>query len=180
MAESPRPRFTHFALFARDLEKMRDFYTRVMNLTVSDQGHAMAAPFDMVFMSNDPREHHQFVLLSGRPDEVNFHLNQQMSFLVDSLQDLRDMKARVEAEGVENYREANHGNAWSIYFDDPEGNNVEIYVHTPWYIRQPHQVPFDLSKSDEEIYAETEAYCRTQEDFMTADERAAIMSERIG
>ncbi len=180
MSEKPKPLFTHFALFTQDLEKMTDFYSRVMNLTVTDQGKAMAAPVDMVFMSNDPGEHHQFVLLSGRPEKVDFHLNQQMSFLVDSLEDLREMKARVMAEKVENYREATHGNAWSIYFDDPENNNVEIYVHTPWYIPQPHQVPFDLSKSDEEIYAETEKYCQEYAGFMSADKREANMANMIG
>jgi catechol 2,3-dioxygenase len=180
MAGKPKPRFTHFALFTLDLEKMRDFYSRVMNLTVTDQGKAMAAPVDMVFMSNSPGEHHQFVLLSGRPEKVDFHLNQQMSFLVESLQELREMKARVMEEKVENYREATHGNAWSIYFDDPENNNVEIYVHTPWHIPQPHQVPFDLSKSNDEIYAETEKHCREHAGFMSADERTAEMTKVIG
>jgi catechol 2,3-dioxygenase len=180
MTGKPKPRFTHFALFTLDLEKMTDFYSRVMGLTMTDRGKAMAAPVDMVFMSNSPDEHHQFVLLSGRPENVNFHLNQQMSFLVDSLEELREMRDRVMAEKVENYREATHGNAWSIYFDDPENNNVEIYVHTPWYILQPHQVPFDLSKSDDEIYAETEKYCRDQVDFMSADKREADMAKMIG
>ena len=56
---------------------------------------------------------------------------------------------------------------------------IEIYTHTPWYIPQPHQVPFDLSKSVDEIYAETEEYCRDHAGFMTADERKAVMTKMI-
>lgn len=28
----------------------------------------------------------------------------------------------------------NHGNAWSIYFADPEGNRIELYTPSPWYV----------------------------------------------
>ena len=31
----------------------------------------------------------------------------------------------------------NHGNAWSVYFRDPEGNRIEIFCDTEWYIEQP-------------------------------------------
>ena len=54
-----------------------------IGLSVTDRGKATSANVKMVFLSNDPDEHHQFVLVSGRPDNVNFHLNQQFLFLGD-------------------------------------------------------------------------------------------------
>ncbi len=56
----PSSRLTHFALFVEDSEKMQGFYTDVMGLTVTDQGPFPDpdVPVDMVFMSNDPAEHH--------------------------------------------------------------------------------------------------------------------------
>jgi catechol 2,3-dioxygenase len=51
----------------------------------------------------------------------------------------------------------NHGNSWSIYFEDPEGNRIEIYAPTPWYVRQPCRVPLDVTASNEEIEAATMA-----------------------
>jgi len=30
-----------------------------------------------------------------------------------------------------------HGNAWSVYFRDPELNGVEVFIDTPWHVRQP-------------------------------------------
>jgi catechol 2,3-dioxygenase len=53
-------------------------------------------------------------------------------------------------------RGVTHGNAWSVYFEDPEGNGVELFLDTPWHVQQPQFVPLDLSMSDEEIVAWTE------------------------
>lgn len=180
MAGTPRPRFTHFALFVRDVPKMQDFYTRVMGLTVTDRGQATSAPVQMVFMSSDPTEHHQFVLVSGRPDDVNFHLNQQMSFLVESLDELRTMRERVVGEGINAARCVTHGNAWSCYFDDPEGNQIEIYVHTPWHVPQPHSHPLDLAQSNDEILKMTESHCREDPGFMTKSEREKELAQIMG
>lgn len=66
-------------------------------------------------------------------------------------------------------RGLNHGNALSIYFADPEGNTVEVYVDTPFYVAQPHGDPLDL-EVDAEILAETEAICRADPTFMPLDQ----------
>lgn len=179
MPTKPKPRLTHFALFVSDIETMEEFYTRVMGLTVTDRGPHPAAPVDMVFMSSDPTEHHQFVLVSGRPDDVNFNLNQQMSFTVDSLDELRTMRDRVVAGGVEIESCVTHGNAWSIYFNDPDRNRIEIYVHTPWYVPQPHRSAFDLDQPNAEILRQTEQHCRQVPGFTTRTEREAEMTHMI-
>lgn len=179
MTNRPTPQLTHFALFVQDLPKMEAFYTQVMGMTVTDRGQARSAPVQMVFLSSDPAEHHQFVLVSGRPDDVNFSLNQQMSFLVDSLDELRDMRDRVTDAGIKITQCVTHGNAWSIYFNDPEGNRIENYVHTPWYIPQPHSAPLDLDRSNAEIMAYTEAHCREYPGFLTRADRERQMAERM-
>ncbi len=179
MTATPRPRLTHFALFCGDLPNMEDFYTRVMGLTVTDRGEATSAPVQMVFMSSAPDEHHQFVLVSGKPDDVNFHLNQQMSFTVESLDELRAMRGRVLDEEMEIANCVTHGNAWSVYFKDPEDNLIEIYVHTPWYVPQPHSIAFDLAKPNAEILRETEEHCRETSGFMTKVARESEMARMM-
>ena len=67
-------------------------------------------------------------------------------------------------------REMNHGNALSIYFEDPEGNTVEVYLDTPFYIAQPHSDLLDLSLSDEAIMQLTETTCRADPTFMPLHE----------
>jgi len=176
MANAPKPQLTHVAIFARDLEGMVGFYTDVMGLTITDRGKALSAPVDMVFMSASPGEHHQFVLIDGRSDSRTASVAQQMSFLVESLDELRTMHGRVTEAGLKIKRTVTHGNAWSFYFDDPENNQIEIYTHTPWYVPQPHAHPFDLSLPNEDIIAQTEVHVREDPQFMPAGEREQKMA----
>ena len=46
-----------------------------------------------------------------------------------------------------------HGNTVSIYFEDPDGNSVEVYWPTGIDVPQPFGKPMDLTKSEEEILA---------------------------
>lgn len=62
---------------------------------------------------------------------------------------------------------------------DVEGNPMEFYTDTPWYTPQPCGVPFDLSKSDEEIHRETEAMCRSRPGFEPAEIWRARLAENI-
>ena len=174
----PSPRLTHFALFVEDLQKMQDFYTGVMGLTVTDQGPFPDpdVPVDMVFMSNDPAEHHQFVLVTGRSDDLPFALNQQLSFVVEDLDELRCVRDAAKGADAGEIWQRSHGNAWSVYFHDPEQNLIEVYVHTPWHVPQPHRDSLDLDASNDEIYRETEAICRSDPGFMTAAERETEMA----
>ena len=180
MPLTPRPRLTHMAIFVHDLDKMVDFYTRVMGLTISDRGQAKSAPVQMVFMSSDPGEHHQFVMANGRPDYATFSIAQQISFLVDSLEEVQLMHQRLLADdGAEIERTTTHGNAWSVYFHDPEGNRIEVYAHTPWHIPQPHAHPIDLTLPVEDIMKITEAHCREDPGFMPVDEREKVLADRM-
>jgi catechol 2,3-dioxygenase-like lactoylglutathione lyase family enzyme len=139
---TPRISFSHFGLYAADLARMEDFYTRFMGFTVTDRG-ALEVPggkVDLVFLSRDPREHHQIVLASGRPPDLPFNVVNQLSFRVDSLADLRALHERLQREPVTEIRPVSHGNALSVYFRDPEGNRVELFIDTPWYVTDPFRL----------------------------------------
>lgn len=139
----------HVAVYADDLMKQRDFYTRVLGLAIADED---LNDRGMVFMSADPvAEHHEFVLIRGRvaPDEAR--VIQQISFKVPSIADPRDFKRRIEAETLKVERIVSHGNAFGLYFFDPEGNRIELYYKTGFPIPQPHGDPIDLEQSDEEL-----------------------------
>lgn len=182
MAATPKPRLTHCALFVEDIGKMEDFYTDVLGMTVTDRGPFPSPDVkaDMVFLSNDPKEHHEFVLVTGKPDSDTFNLAQQMSFVVDSLDEVRVIHERAQKWASKDLRAKTHGNAWSVYFQDPEGNTIEVYTYTPWYVPQPHSYPIDISLSNEEIYALTEEHCRADPGFMMASEREAQMAQAMG
>ena len=163
--------FSHMGLSVKDIAKMEDFYSRVLGFTVTDRGEA--GGMQLVFLSRDPNDHHQIVLATGRPDTLPANTANpqfgpsinQISFKMGSLADLRDMHERLKEEGGSNLFPANHGVAWSIYAHDPEGNNLEFFVDSDWYITQPFLIPLDLTKSDAEIVAETKEMCESSEGF---------------
>jgi catechol-2,3-dioxygenase len=169
MATSPPVSFSHVGIYVTDLERMEDFYTRVLGLLVSDRGRLPGGP-DLVFLSRNPDEHHQVVLASGRPAGVEFNVVNQISFKLPALADLKAMHARAREEGIKQFRIVTHGNAWSVYFADPEGNRVEVFVDTPWHTPQPVAELFDLEAPMETIERETEALCRSRPGFMSRAE----------
>ena len=59
-----------------------------------------------------------------------------------------------------------HGNSFSIYFPDPEGNVVELAVESVWYVPAPHGAPLDLSWSDEKLLDWAENHVRETPGFM--------------
>lgn len=63
-----------------------------------------------------------------------------------------------------------HGNAWSIYFSDPEGNGVEVFIDTPWHVAQPQGKPLDLSLPNDEIVDRTVEAFRDEPEFGSIDE----------
>lgn len=164
---APNLMFSHMGLSVKNLANMEDFYTRVLGFTVTDRG--TAGGMKLVFLSRDPLDHHQIVLATGRPDSLPANTANaqfgpsinQISFKMGSLGDLRDMRERLVAEGGGNLFPANHGVAWSIYAHDPEGNNLEFFVDTQWYITQPFLIPLDFSKDDAQIVRETQALCES-------------------
>lgn len=172
-------RLAHVGIYVKDREKMERFYRDVLGLMVTDQGEGRNGAH-LTFMSASPGNHHQVVLVTGRPDTSGFNPIQQISFMVDSLVDLREVHRRALESGATDMRPISHGNAWSIYFKDPEGNTVEAYLDTPFHVPQPHGTALDLSKTDEEIMRETEAACRANPGFMPIKDYQRKMSDTLG
>jgi catechol 2,3-dioxygenase len=156
--------FSHVGLFVTDMEKMADFYHRVLGFPITDRGF-LAGGVELTFLSRDPRDHHQVVLVSGRPQGLPDRIVNQISFRLASLAELQRFFLRIRAEQVRELDPVCHGNAWSIYFRDPDGNRVEVFVDTDWYIHQPFRVPVDFTEPEAEIRRSTEALCRASAGF---------------
>jgi catechol-2,3-dioxygenase len=164
-------------MFVADPARMEDFYTRLLGFTVTDRGKLGAA--ELVFLSRDPREHHQIVLASGRPEGLPFNPINQISFRMAEFAGLREMHRRLVAERVRELRPVSHGNALSVYFLDPEGNRIELFVDTPWYVEQPLRIPMDMSLSDAELWAWAEREAKKLPGFRPVDEWRDEMSRRM-
>ena len=154
----PTVHFTHFGFWVKDLERMGDFYQRLFKMHRSDEGRIDGYDLKakLVFLTRDPMIHHQLVLIGGKPDGIPFNVINQISFLVESLADLRTFWGVLKNEpDISDMYSLTHGNAWSVYFKDPEGNRVELYVDTDWYVGQPFRDELDFNLTDEEIIERT-------------------------
>src|SRR3546814_9894498 len=78
-----------------------------------------------------------------------------MSFKVNNLTELRAVRDKAAAAGASDFIGLNHGNAWSVYFNDPEENRIEVYLDTPFHTPQPCGEPLNLEQSDDALLAET-------------------------
>jgi len=159
----PALRFSHVGLFVTDMTRMVDFYSRVLGFAVTDQGRLGEAM--LTFLSRDPRDHHQIVLVEGRPSRLPDRIVNQVSFRLDTLAELQRFWRRIARVAPRDLVAVSHGNAWSVYFRDPEGNRIEVFTDTPWHVTQPVREPLDLEREEAQILAETEAFCRGRPGF---------------
>ena len=168
-------------MFVADLARMQDFYTRVLGFTVTDAGELDTARgrLQFVFLSRDPKDHHQIVLATGRPSELPFNPINQISFRMADFSGLREMYRRLVKEQVKEMYPASHGNALSVYFHDPEGNRIELFVDTPWYVKQPLRIPLDMNLADEALWNYAEAEAKKQPGFQPVEEWRREMARKM-
>lgn len=180
-ASRPALSFSHFGFFVRDLERMADFYTRVLGFTISDRGDldTPRGKTSLVFLTRDPREHHQLVLVSGRPDDLPFNPINQISFRMEDFAGLREMYRAIQGEPVSEIAPVSHGNALSVYFKDPDGNRVELFVDTPWYVSQPLRIPMDMSLSDEALWDWAAKTARELPGYKPVEEWRSDLAKRL-
>lgn len=127
---------------------MTAFYRDVLGLQVAD---TRDTPVSMVFLSAKPQEEHHETVLLHSPQEP--HPLQQMSFYVDTLDELRAFYREFRARQVPIDMVVSHGNAIGIYFFDPEGNRCEVYWRTGKEVHPPYFKPIDLDCPNAEVLA---------------------------
>ena len=162
----------HVGIVCDDFLNMRDFYTRVMGLTVTDESPERSS----CFLSGDPEtEHPQLALGQTRgPDDPGGARPKtqgvgQISFIVESMDALKMLYRRVKDDGRRIDNVVTHGISCSVYFFDPEDNRIEIYYKTGYIVKQGFSRPIDLeNQSNEEILAFSRSFEATEGPFQGA------------
>lgn len=115
----------HVHLKVRDLDEAVQFYRKVFHLRVEEETGRY------VFLSGND-EHHMVALQKVHGDPVTssdrpglYHV----AFEVEDRSVLRDIYQRVQNR-VDQVSPVDHGISQSIYFEDPSGNGIEVYVDT--------------------------------------------------
>jgi catechol 2,3-dioxygenase len=118
----------HAVINVRDLGRAEAFYHGVLGMRIAARTGAMT-----FFSAGD---HHDLAVRAVSEEAVPpdprhgvglFHLAFKVG---DSLEELRAWKARLEANGVAIGHIADHTVTASLYFQDPDGNGLELYVDT--------------------------------------------------
>jgi glyoxylase I family protein len=127
----------HYAYRARDAEETRSFYEDILGLPVYHIIQSDVVPSTGEFC---PYTHFFFRLQDGsfiaffdlgddtaaEPSPNTPKWVNHISFRVNTVQDLLDMKARLQAAGVEVLGVTDHHIFKSIYFFDPNGIRLEL------------------------------------------------------
>ena len=175
-------RWSHAVIYVRDLAKMVDFYEKVLGFAVTDRGPLDPANpgIEVVFLSQAGSDHHQLAFASVRGDGPSTTLD-HIAFRVDSLADVKEVADRVAADGRSPRLGAvNHGNAWSVYFGDPEDNTIEVFCDSPYAVQQPQMKGWDLATSEDELRRRTEQEFGSERGFMPMEEFYTAHRSRFG
>ena len=178
---APRPRLSmgHSTLLARDLDRLIAFYTDVLGFEITNRGE-VGDGAELAFLSQDPDEHHQIAMVGGTPPpDPAFMMVDHLAFRTGSLDDLRALRPRLVAAGVADVMPICHGNAWSLYFTDPEGNGVEVFVDTPFHVAQPYLKGLAIDDDDAAIEAHTRAALADQPEFQPLADWRTGMEARL-
>ncbi len=145
---------------------MTTFYTNVFGLRVSDRGRENVFPHDLVFLSSDPTEHHQLVLVSGRPQDATFSTLMQLSFKVDSLADVRCGRRARGRRGCDRPVRSEPRKRVVDRLQGPRGQHRRGLRRHAVVRAAAVRHPLDLTKDDADIYAATETECRATAGFL--------------
>lgn len=139
----------HVGFLVQDLDLMKDFYQNFIGMTLTK-----SSPTGAFFSADPDAVDHEIAMVQGRPSLDDPHWIQQISMRVDTLDDVRDFKRRIQEKGYKIDRIVTHASAIGCYFRDPEGNPTEVFWLTglpSWAIIG---IPIDIDQPDEVVMAE--------------------------
>ena len=119
----------HVVLYVSELERSRRFYADILGwheIPVSLGGRAA--------MFSSGRTHHELLLLEVGPDAAPVPPGSRLGMyhfglkVGESDDELRDALAILKEQGVKMVGSSDHGVTHSLYIEDPDGNEIELYI----------------------------------------------------
>ncbi|HXQ16159.1 MAG TPA: VOC family protein [Caulobacteraceae bacterium] len=131
----------HVVLRVTDCARSEQFYNGTLGLPICARFDQEGMKMSFFTLGN----HHDFAVMevsgegSSRSESaVGLH---HVAFKIgDDLDDLREAKTKLEAAGIA-LRPVDHEVTKSLYFEDPDGNGIELYVDaSDIWRREPQRV----------------------------------------
>ncbi len=130
----------HIVLYVRDVERSAAFYRDVLGwrqiLPDQDGGNPVGFPA-AAFSAPSGRTHHELLLIEvgdqaapvpHGPRIGMYHFGLKIG---DCDDDLREALGQLEAAGTTVVGASDHTVTHSLYINDPDGNEIELYVDVP-------------------------------------------------
>jgi catechol 2,3-dioxygenase len=121
-------RIGHVVIKVRNLERSRKFYTEILGMDVMMEIPAIPG----CFLANNRRDHHEIALFEVGAEADGLHGRQiglaHIAFRLRNEQDLRAAYQEFKEKDVPISFTVDHGVTKSIYFRDPDGHELEVYV----------------------------------------------------
>lgn len=130
---SEKTKIKQVTLIVRELDSMIQFYTSVLGFSLTSREGQIA------YLSTSESKK-EMIIFKEQKDAVQSHQTTglyHIAFLLPTRKDLGNMLIRLLQHQIE-IGAANHGYSEALYFNDPEGNGIEIYWDKPkslWDIR---------------------------------------------
>ena len=143
----------HVLLRVLDLERSKKFYSEVLGFHVLEEDPAHGGTFMAL-----PGQSHSIDLFqvkdaaSAARQTPGVRGLGHIAFRVESEDALKDAYATLREHGVEITRTIDHVSQKSVYFEDPDGNTLEIYYELPDALemfargREDRDVPLTLDR----------------------------------
>jgi len=129
MSQKQFPRLAHVVYRTRKFEQMLAWYKEMFHARVQHQNPVMA------FLTYDD-EHHRLALINltiAQPDSDESEKHglvgvEHVAYTYQSLEDLFENYMRLKSKGILPYWCIHHGLTISMYYADPDGNQLEFQV----------------------------------------------------
>ncbi|NHN36522.1 biphenyl 2,3-dioxygenase [Pseudomaricurvus alcaniphilus] len=118
-------KLAHIVLKTKQFEAMASWYGKVFHMEDVFKNDILN------FMTFD-EEHHRLVLIN-MPSEIGDHDPMRVglghyAFSYANLDDLLETYVRLKGQGIVPFFPINHGMTTSLYYKDPDGNEVELMI----------------------------------------------------
>jgi catechol-2,3-dioxygenase len=127
----------HIVLYVRDIERSARFYGDVLGWQRLEVPGDAALGSIPVALYSSGRTHHELLLIEvgegAQPVPRGRHLGLYHFGLKvgDSDDELRDALNRCREQGVRVVGMSDHTVTHSVYIEDPDGNEIELYIDVP-------------------------------------------------
>src|SRR5256885_12488409 len=118
----------HVVLYVRNVERSRSFYRDVLGW------HEIGGFEGAVAAFSSGRTHHELLLIEVGEDATPIPEGRRVGLYHFGLKvgetddELRDAVRDLEAAGVSIVGSSDHGVTHSLYIQDPDGNQIELYI----------------------------------------------------